>query len=232
MGSAMPMPHIQGAFCQELVADAGQCVPAAALTPEVAAMAEPLAVCLHGVRRAGDMVGKRVLVTGSGPIGVLMALVARRTGAAAIVVSDILDEPLAFAAAAGADRTNNTAAAPEAFSAYKRGKGVFDVQFECSGAAMALAEGIRAVRPRGVIVQLGMSGDASVPLQQVAVKELSLRGSFRFHPEFATAVELMNKGLIDLTSLLTHTFPYADHAKAFAVAADKGKSMKVQFDFS
>ena len=231
-GSAMPMPHVQGAFRQELVADATQCVPAGDLTPAEAAMAEPLAVCLHGAHQAGDMVGKRVLITGSGPIGVLMTLVARRAGAAEIVVSDILGKPLEFATAAGADRAINTITAPEALSACQEGKGHFDVHFECSGAAVALADGIRAVRPRGIVVQLGMSGAVSIPLQQITVKEISLRGSFRFHPEFATAVDLMRKRLIDVTALITHTFPFFDHAEAFAVAADKGKSMKVQFDFS
>jgi L-idonate 5-dehydrogenase len=231
-GSAMPIPHIQGAFRQELVADAAQCVPAGGLTPEEAAMSEPLAVCLHAVRQAGDLVGKRVLITGSGPIGVLMTLAARRSGAAEIVVSDILDKPLEFAVAAGADRAVNAVTSPDAMSGYQRGKGYFDVHFECSSAATALADGIRAVRPRGTVVQLGMGGDMTVPMQQLTVKELALKGSFRFHPEFATAVELMRKGLIDVKPLLTHTFAYSDHEEAFAVAADKSRSMKVQFDFA
>ena len=75
-GSAMPFPHIQGAFREVLVADAIQCVPADGLTPGEAAMAEPLAVTLHATRRAGEMLGKRVLVTGCGPIGVLAILCA------------------------------------------------------------------------------------------------------------------------------------------------------------
>ncbi|MDZ7823543.1 MAG: alcohol dehydrogenase catalytic domain-containing protein, partial [Ahrensia sp.] len=65
-GSAMPFPHIQGAFREALVADASQCVKADGLSAGEAAMAEPLAVCLHATRRAGDMIGKRVLITGSG----------------------------------------------------------------------------------------------------------------------------------------------------------------------
>ncbi|MEL7172175.1 MAG: alcohol dehydrogenase catalytic domain-containing protein, partial [Pseudomonadota bacterium] len=68
-GSAMPFPHIQGAFREHLVAEAWQCVRAEGLSPAEAAMAEPLAVCLHAVGRAGPMLGKRVLVTGCGPIG-------------------------------------------------------------------------------------------------------------------------------------------------------------------
>ncbi|MBD3678765.1 MAG: L-idonate 5-dehydrogenase [Rhodobacteraceae bacterium] len=231
-GSAMPMPHIQGAFRQELVAEAWQCIPAKGLTPAEAAMAEPLAVCIHASHQAGDLVGKRVLITGSGPIGVLMTLVARRAGASEIVVSDILDKPLEFASAAGADRVINGVTEPDAMTAYQADKGYFDVQFECSSAEVALAEGIKALRPRGTVVQLGMGGDMSVPMQQITVKELSLKGSFRFHAEFATAVAFMSKGLIDVKPLLTHEFSYLDHGEAFAVAADKSQSMKVQFDFA
>lgn len=195
-------------------------------------MAEPLSVCLHAAKQAGDMLGKRVLITGSGPIGVLMVLVARRSGAAEIVVSDILDEPLQYARAAGADRTVNTRTDQESLTAYQKGKGQIDVLFECSSAEMALAAGIAAVRPCGTVVQLGMSGDMNVPMQQITVKELSLKGSFRFHAEFAVAIDLMQKGLIDVKPLLTHVYPFTNHEEAFAVAADKTQSMKVQFDFA
>src|SRR5690606_31618526 len=80
-GSAMRRPHVQGAFRQTLVADAAQCplVPAT-VSSGVAAMAEPLAVCLHAVNRAGPILGRRVLVTGSGPIGALCVIAARRAG--------------------------------------------------------------------------------------------------------------------------------------------------------
>ena len=81
-GSAMPFPHIQGAFQEYLVAEAEQCVVADGLTAGEAAMAEPLAVALHGVNQAGNLLGARVLVTGSGPIGALTILAARRAGAA------------------------------------------------------------------------------------------------------------------------------------------------------
>ncbi len=100
-GSAMPFPHIQGAFREVLVADALQCVPADGLSAGEAAMAEPLAVTLHATRRAGDLLGKRVLVTGCGPIGILSILAARRAGAAEIVATDLSDFTLAKAREAG-----------------------------------------------------------------------------------------------------------------------------------
>lgn len=231
-GSAMPFPHIQGAFREQLVALASQCVVADGLTPGEAAMAEPLAVTLHATKRAGQMFGKRVLVTGSGPIGVLSILAARRAGAAEIVATDLSDFTLSIAKAAGADKVINTGREPEALTAYAADKGYFDVLYECSGAAPALAGGISALRPRGVILQLGMGGDMSLPMQAITTKELDLRGSFRFHEEFALAVELMRKRLIDVRPLITHTVPLAQAEDAFVLASDRSQAMKAQITFT
>ncbi|WP_137130743.1 L-idonate 5-dehydrogenase [Rhizobium sp. FY34] len=231
-GSAMPFPHIQGAFRESLVADQLQCVAADGLTPGEAAMAEPLAVVLHATRRAGEMLGKRVLVTGCGPIGVLSILAARRAGAAEIVATDLSDFTLSLAAKVGADRVINTAKEPDALVAYGADKGTFDVLYECSGAQPALVAGIAALRPRGVIVQLGLGGDMSLPMMAITAKELELRGSFRFHEEFATGVGLMQKGLIDVKPLITHTVGLDEALSAFEIASDRSQAMKAQIAFS
>lgn len=229
-GSAMPFPHIQGAFREMLVADAAQCVPADGLSPAEAAMAEPLAVCLHATRQAGEMVGRSVLVTGCGPIGILSILCARRAGADLIVATDLSDFTLEMARAAGADVTVNMRDGD--LSGYEAEKGTFDVLYECSGAAPALAAGIAAMRPGGTIVQLGLGGDMTVPMQALTAKELSLRGSFRFHEEFAAGVSLMQKGLIDVTPFVTHSFPVEDVIEAFETAGDRSRAMKAQIAFS
>lgn len=231
-GSAMPFPHIQGAFQESLIADASQCVKANGLTAGEAAVSEPLSVTLHAVRRVGEMLGKKVLITGSGPIGTLCVLAARAAGAAEIVVTDLSDQPLAYATKVGADRTINVVTAPDALAAYEPDKGYFDVLFECSGAAPALAAGMAAMRPRGVVMQLGMSGDMKLPMLLLTAKELDLRGSFRFHEEFATAVQLMQSGQIDVKPLISHTFGIDDAVEAFEVATDRGQSMKTQIQFA
>ncbi|MCB1438449.1 MAG: L-idonate 5-dehydrogenase [Nitratireductor sp.] len=230
-GSAMPFPHIQGAFREILTANAMQCVKADGLTPGEAAMAEPLSVCLHATRRAGEMLGKRVLVTGSGPIGTLCVLAARSAGAAEIVVTDLSDEALAFASRVGADRVINTGRDGEELSAYAAGKGYFDVLYECSGAAVALAGAIPALRPRSVIMQLGLGGDMTLPVQAMTAKELDLRGSFRFHEEFPMAVRLMQAGMIDVKPLISHTMTLDDAVAAFDLASDRSRAMKVQLAF-
>lgn len=231
-GSAMPFPHIQGAFRESLVADASQCVDATGLTPGEAAMGEPLAVTLHATKRAGDMLGKRVLVTGCGPIGVLSILAARRAGAAEIVATDLSDFTLGLALKVGADRVINTGAQPDTLAAYSADKGYFDVLYECTGVAAALAGGIAALRPRGVILQLGLGGDMTLPMMAITAKELDLRGSFRFHAEFAVGVGLMRQGLIDVKPLITHTVRLDQAETAFRLASDRSQAMKAQIVFS
>ena len=231
-GSAMPYPHIQGAFRESLIADASQCVKADGLSPAEAAMAEPLAVCLHAIKQAGTMLGKRVLVTGCGPIGILIILAARRAGAAEIIATDITDTALERAKNAGADVTLNTLLTPDALTPYTAGKGSLEVGIECSGAEPALRAMIGALRPRATLVQLGLSGDMTLPMMQITAKELSIKGSFRFHSEFAQAVAFMQKGLINVAPLVTHSFPLAQFQDAFETANDRTKAMKVQLDFS
>lgn len=231
-GSAMPYPHIQGAFRETLVADATQCVKAEGLTSGEAAMAEPLAVCLHAVRRAGDILGKRILITGCGPIGALSLLAARAAGATEIVVTDLADTVLEHANKLGADRTINIITEPDAIKHYQANKGYFDILFECSGTAAALATGIAATRPRGVVMQLGLGGDMMVPVQALTAKELDLRGSFRFHEEFSIAVTMMQHGLIDVKPLITHTFPVESATEAFEIAGNRDIAMKAQISFN
>jgi L-idonate 5-dehydrogenase len=231
-GSAMRFPHVQGGFREKLVCTAAQAVPTGNTTPpDIAAFAEPLAVCLHAVRRAGPLAGRRVLVTGCGPIGALTILAARHAGAREIVVTDIADPALAIALKIGADAAINTKDAPDALDAYKADKGYFDIGFEASGNGRALADAIACVMPRGRIVQIGMGGEVAVPLNLVASKEIELAGTFRFFEEFTWAVELLAKRAIDVTPLLSATIHYTNPRSAFELASDRTKAMKVQLAF-
>jgi L-idonate 5-dehydrogenase len=231
-GSAMRTPHVQGAFRQEIVCDASQAHKLAdAVSDGEGAMAEPLSVALHAVRRAGSLLGKRVLVTGCGPIGALIIIAARRAGAAHIVATDVSDFTLRSAARVGADEAINVADRPDALAPYCADKGSFDVLFEASGNERALRGALDALRPRGVILQVGLGGDMTLPLNTIVAKEFDLRGAFRFHEEFAIAVELLNKGLIDVKPLISATLPFRDSGRAFALAADRSQAMKVLLDF-
>jgi L-idonate 5-dehydrogenase len=233
-GSAMPFPHIQGAFRETLVCDATQCeVARGDASYEEFALCEPLAVALHAVNRAGALLGKRVLVTGSGPIGGLVIAAARHFGAREIVATDVIPEPLVTASRLGADRTIDVAAKLEELATYCAGKGTFDVLFECSGNEAALRSAIAAMRPRGTMVQLGLAGgEVAVPINAIVAKELAVQGSFRFHAEFALAAELIDRRRIGLKPLLTRTYPVADAVAAFEAAGDRRNAMKIHLAFA
>ena len=236
-GSAMRDPHVEGAFRHLLLCDAVQCEPAAAgVALQHAALAEPFSVALHGVQRAGPLLGKRVLVSGCGPIGALSIAAARIHGAAEITAVDLTDETLAVARAMGADVTINVATDKDWLARYAADgvtrKGTFDVMLECSGNERALRAGLEAMRPRGVVVQLGLGGDVSIPQNMVVAKELSICGSFRFHAEFKLAVQLINSGRVDMAPMVTGAFPLSRAREAFELASDRTKAMKVLLDFA
>lgn len=232
-GSAMPFPHIQGAFRERLVARASQCHKVAdGISSAEAAMAEPFAVTLHAVAQAGSLLDARVLVTGCGPIGALAIIAARAHGAREIVATDVMEPVLAVARAVGADRTINVAEDPAALGSYGADKGSFDVQFECSGNDRAVASGFEVLRPRGTLVQLGLAGgDMKLPMNMVTAKEIEVRGSFRFHAEFGLAVDFINRRRVDLLPLVSGGYPIEDAVAAFEAATDRSRSMKVHLAF-
>ena len=88
-----------------------------------------------------------------------------------------------------------------------------------SGNERALRAGLDVLRPRGILVQLGLGGDIAIPQNLVVAKEIEIRGSFRFHDEFALAVELINERRVDLKPLLTGTYPLEEAVAGFEAAA-------------
>lgn len=232
MGSAMRLPHAQGMFRDYLVVPAIQCLPAeGGVSAGEAACSEPLAVCLHAISRAGDLRGKKVLVTGAGPIGVLVVAAARHAGAAEIIVTDLTDAALERAKAMGASRTINVAKDAASLAEFEADKGQFEIAFECSAASPAIRNAIASVKPRGTIVQVGVSGDTTVPLNALVGKELHWIGSQRFDTEFAEAVKLISSRKIDVRPIISHTFPISEAVEAFETAGDRSLACKVQLTF-
>lgn len=233
MGSAMRFPHVQGGFRQGLTVPASLAIPIPdSMTMAEAAMAEPLSVCLHAIRQAGPLAGRRVLVTGCGPIGALTVLAASFAGAAEIVATDLSSYPLGYAERCGATAVHDIGKAPDALAAYAANKGHFDVMFECSGSSAALRGAFEALRPGAVIVQVGIGGDVTFPGSVLVAKEFQLRGTFRFDLEFPLAVELMASRRLDVRALVTDTMPIADAVAAFDLASDRQRAMKVHLSFA
>ncbi|HEV7253393.1 MAG TPA: L-idonate 5-dehydrogenase [Mesorhizobium sp.] len=229
MGSASRTPHMQGGFSSLFDATPNQCVKVPDSLPmAAAALAEPLAVALHAVRRAGDVAGKSAIIFGAGPIGLLVLLTAKLKGCGTVAVADIAAAPLAFAAKLGADWTLDLSGGDEPLKDYGAETAI-DLAFEVSGTVAGLASAIAAVRRGGTVVQVGnlAAGPLPVPANAVMAKELDLKGSFRFGCEFAKAVGLIALGEVDVLQLVTAERPLAAAPAAFRLALDRSQSVKV-----
>ena len=233
-GSAARMPHVQGAFSDLAIARADQChVVPNTMSSAVAAAAEPLAVALHAIKRAGDILGRRVIIAGAGPIGLLIALAAKQAGAGEISIFDIAAKPLDIAESIGVDRTISVQSGNDPLKRFEDKKGCFDIAFEATGVTSALAALLRVTRPGGTIVQIGMlqPGDVGLAVNLLMAKEVDYRGSFRFHEEYTMAIDFLTAGKIDVTPLITDSYAIDDADAAFAAAADRKRSIKVQLSF-
>ena len=227
MGSAATTPHTQGGMAQfiNVKRTMVKLLPEG-VTPSIGALAEPLAVALHGVNLAGNLSGKKVLVSGSGPIGLLSIVAARSAGAESITATDLFDEALERARLVGADSTINVGveSLPE---------NSFDVVLECSGSARAVNSAIAAAQRGGVIVQVGMLGSGAHPIDfgAIVTKELRVNGAFRFNEEMEQALTLLQESPA-LEKCISHTFGFTEVLQAFEMAKDAKNSAKVLVKFS
>ncbi|WP_417723253.1 L-idonate 5-dehydrogenase [Salipiger sp.] len=233
-GSAMRFPHEQGLFRDRIVVDAAQAVKVSRdISLSEAACSEPLAVCTHAHSMSGGTEGKRVLVTGAGPIGALCAALANAGGATEVVVTDLQDFTLEKAAAMGATETINMAQNGAAFDRFAEGKGYFDVVFECSSARPAVASALSAIRPQGTLVQVGTGGEMSFQLSALVAKEIRWQGTQRFvREDFESAAAAISSRRIDVRPMITGNFPLEDADAAFRMAGDRTKAVKVHLSFA
>ena len=228
LGSAARVPHTQGAFSRYSVLPARMLRPLpAGLQLRAAALAEPASVAWHAASLAGDLKGKRVLVTGSGPIGSLIVAVAKRAGAAEIIAVDMHEAPLTIARAVGATGTI-LATDPDAIEAVQA-----DVVLESSGNHRGLASALRGAMRGGKVVMVGLlpSGDQPVPISLAITRELELIGSFRFNDEIDDVLAALVDGSLYVDPIVTHEFKSAQAIEAFGLAKDPTKSGKVLISF-
>jgi L-idonate 5-dehydrogenase len=222
LGSASTWPHTQGGMSEYLLVDKGMIrVLPQGLSLQSASLAEPLAVALHALRLAGGVEGKSVLVSGSGPIGLLVAAAAVAKGASSVTSTDVLARPLERARQVGAAETIQVGRQEIPAMAY-------DVAFECSGVPAAVSAAVAGVRRAGTLVQVGMLENEARPfnLAPFVSKELTMVGSFRFDDEIDEAIELL-AGESAISEVITHVFPASDVEQAFAAARDSESSGKV-----
>lgn len=239
----MGLPHVcrelgllgidtHGAFAEYVLADQGAVLKIPPqLTARVAALIEPLAVCVHAARMSRLQVGDIVVVTGAGPIGLLMALVARAAGAEKVIVSEVAParitsaSELGFAVLDASDKTYVSQVIE-----LTKGRGG-DVVFEATGHPSVAADLMDLVRIRGQIVQLGIFKEpVALDLRKLNFHEVDLIGSRVYTKEdFATAINLAASGKLRLEECITHVLPLDSGMDAFA-AAGNAESLKILFE--
>lgn len=219
LGSAAVTPHLDGSYQQYLVLPASHVLPLPDSVDDVTgALLEPLSVATHAVTFA-DVEGRRVLVTGGGPIGQLVALVARARGAASITLTDVSRRRADAAVAHGSDRGLTVDEAAEALAGER-----FDVAFEASGSMPALAFCLRTVEPaRGAVVLVGHLPDGSgIPTGLLAASEARVTATQRFPGGLASALDAVVSGRVDPRWIAESVVEFDDLPDVFAHLDDLG----------
>ncbi len=191
------------------------------------AVIEPLAVALHAVRVSGVSLGQSVLVMGAGAIGLLVMQLARRAGAAKVVVAEVAENRLEAAEKLGADRVFNPLK-DELRHVKKEIPEGPDIVFECSGAEQAMNDALRLVIRGGKIMMVGMSiKPVSLSHVHILQKELTLQAALSYSDDFKFAIPLVADGSVDVDTLVTNVVPLADVKEAFDEQVKAENSIKV-----
>jgi threonine 3-dehydrogenase len=211
-----------GAFAEYVVLPVGNLWPSEGLTPEIAAIQEPMGNAVHAAF-VEDITGQTVLVTGCGPIGLMAIAICRLAGATRVFATDLNPERRAMARALGADLVLDAASADvvDRLHAQTGGDGV-DVVLEMSGAQAAIRQGLAALTHGGRMSLLGLP---TAPVQLDLNNEIIFKGvrihgitGRRMFETWYRTKALLAQGL-DLSPIVTHRFPLAQYAEAFALVA-------------
>jgi len=199
---------------------------------EEAALVEPLAVAVRAVKAAGSLLGKNVVVLGSGPVGLFIIQVAKVAGASTVLATDIFDSRLKLAKELGADHVVNSRRVEltkEKLRSFFLGERV-GVVFEAVGVESTIRQAINIVGKGGLIVVVGVFGEETrVNMGLVQDREITVKGSLMYlHEDFYDALSLIIRGSVKAKPLITHTFNMDQVEEAFNTAAiSKENAIKV-----
>lgn len=186
---------------------------------DMGAMIEPLAVAVHALGRAGTSLEKqKVLVLGAGPIGNLVAQVAKGLGAAAVMITDLSDYRLQIAKSCGIDYCVNTKEQDlEKIIREKFGPDKADLILECVGANAPMSQAISFARKGSDIIVVGVFGDkANIDMGLIQDRELRLIGTLMYQEkDYLKAIELVKLRKVNLEPLISNHFPFKDYLKAY-----------------
>ena len=209
-GTCFGSPPTHGTFAEYVVAPRHAVHPLPDSIPlELGSMIEPLSVAVWAVHRADIRPGHKVLITGAGPIGILVAQVAAAAGATDIVVTDVNDARLAKALELGATTVINTKEQAPNLTGMDR-------LLECSAHPAALWQGIHTLGPAARATVVGQAAPSvdGLPLAFLQRWEIDLVTAFRYAHAFPTAIALVDRGRVDVAAVVTGRFPleHADDA--------------------
>ncbi|WP_308468969.1 NAD(P)-dependent alcohol dehydrogenase [Rathayibacter soli] len=194
------VPGVDGAFAEYVTIQShfAHAIPDA-MSDDAAALLEPLSVAIATARKARFTAGSRVLITGSGPIGIVTAQVARAYGASEVILTDLDEQRRSQALRFGATRVID----PAAEAVGTLGLDV-DAFIDASGAAVAVKTGIRELRPAGRVVLVGMGApEVALPIPLIQNNELVVTGVFRYANTWPTAIDLVSRAVVDLDGMVT-----------------------------
>ncbi len=223
----------QGCFAEYLSIPAFNVIPLpAAVSDEVGSMLDPFGNAVHTAQQF-DLMGQDVLVTGAGPIGIIAAAVARRSGARHVVLTDVNTYRLGLAAKIADIRPVNVASEDlKSVMAELHIDDGFDVALEMSGAPSAFSQAIEALKMGGNMAILGIPArPMETDWGKIILKALTLRGVYG-REMFETWRRMLGliEGGLDMTALITHRLPYDQFAEGFE-AMRSGQSGKVILDW-
>jgi len=190
---------------------------------EEGALLEPLSVAVQACRRANIAVGNTVLICGAGPIGLVNFLVAKASGASKVCLTDVDEHRLSVAKSLGADLTylvgkKDPRKMAEEIAALFGGEAP-DKTIECSGAESSIQLAIYATKSGGTIVLVGLGpAEIRLPIVNAAVREVDIRGVFRYANCYPVALAMVSSGLVNVKPLVTHRFKLEETLKAFETA--------------
>ncbi|MCD8169837.1 MAG: alcohol dehydrogenase catalytic domain-containing protein [Clostridiales bacterium] len=246
-GECYPCRHGKYNLCEELkvmgfqttgVASHYFAVDAAKVTPlpddltyDEGAMIEPLAVAVHAIRQAGDVSGKKIAVLGAGPIGILVAQVAKGMGADAVMVTDISDVRLAKARECGVDFCENTKNVNFGQALLSNfGPDKADIIYDCAGNNVTMGQAVQYARKGSTIILVAVfAGMAQIDLAVLNDHELDLNTTMMYRNEdYVDAIRLVEEGRVQLKPLISSHFAFRDYKKAYEyIDANRENTMKV-----
>jgi len=200
---------------------------------EEGALLEPLSVGVHACKRGGVGVGSVVLVLGAGPIGLVTLLSAKAFGASKVIITDIVESRLKTAKSLGADYTILVQPSDNEDAIIKKITNALGceptISMDCSGVEQSVRVAIQATRSGGVAVLIGMGkSEMTLPLASALIREVDIRGVFRYVNDYSTALELVASGKVNVNPLITHNYKMEDTLKAFHTSrTGEGNAIKV-----